>query len=147
MDFVNPVQTAFCHELTRSCEDPWACLEQYVSQSMRVTFPSSVAGWSFHGELRKVGVRMDADVIIVGGGLAGLVASNELVKAGKRVAIVDQENSANLGGQAFWSFGGIFLVNTPNAASLRSEGLFRSCLARLAGQCRLGSAHRGPSRG
>ena len=56
---------------------------------------------------------MDADVIIVGGGLAGLVASNELVRAGKRVAIVEQENSANLGGQAFWSFGGIFLVDTP----------------------------------
>ncbi|RFA21137.1 FAD-binding dehydrogenase [Subtercola boreus] len=56
---------------------------------------------------------MDADVIIVGGGLAGLVASNELVRAGKRVAIVEQENRANLGGQAFWSFGGIFLVDTP----------------------------------
>jgi predicted oxidoreductase len=58
-------------------------------------------------------MRMDADVIIVGGGLAGLVASNELVRAGKRVAIVEQENSANLGGQAFWSFGGIFMVDTP----------------------------------
>ncbi|MDN5588546.1 MAG: FAD-dependent oxidoreductase, partial [Brevibacterium sp.] len=56
---------------------------------------------------------MEFDVIIVGGGLAGLVASNELVLAGKRVAIVDQENSANLGGQAFWSFGGIFMVDTP----------------------------------
>ena len=56
---------------------------------------------------------MDADVIIIGAGLAGLVASNELVKAGKKVAIVEQENSANLGGQAFWSFGGIFLVDTP----------------------------------
>lgn len=56
---------------------------------------------------------MDADVIIIGGGLAGLVASNELIRAGKRVAIVEQENSANLGGQAFWSFGGIFMVDTP----------------------------------
>ena len=56
---------------------------------------------------------MDADVIVVGGGLAGLVAGNELVRAGKRVAILDQENSANLGGQAFWSFGGLFLVDTP----------------------------------
>ena len=56
---------------------------------------------------------MDADVIIVGGGLAGLVASNELVRAGKRVAILDQENPANLGGQAFWSFGGLFMVDTP----------------------------------
>ena len=56
---------------------------------------------------------MDADVIVVGAGLAGLVASTELVRAGKRVLIVDQENAANLGGQAFWSFGGIFLVDSP----------------------------------
>ena len=56
---------------------------------------------------------MDADVIIVGGGLAGLVASAELVRAGARVALLDQENAANLGGQAYWSFGGIFLVDTP----------------------------------
>lgn len=56
---------------------------------------------------------MDSDVIIIGGGLAGLVASNELVRAGKKVAIVEQENAANLGGQAFWSFGGIFMVDTP----------------------------------
>ncbi|MFF7682524.1 FAD-binding dehydrogenase [Microbacterium sp. NPDC007973] len=56
---------------------------------------------------------MDADVIIVGAGLAGLVASNELVRAGKRVLLVDQENASNLGGQAFWSFGGIFLVDSP----------------------------------
>jgi len=56
---------------------------------------------------------MDADVIIIGGGLAGLVASSELVRAGKRVMILDQENAANLGGQAFWSFGGIFLVDSP----------------------------------
>lgn len=56
---------------------------------------------------------MDADVIIIGAGLAGLVASNELVRAGKRVVIVEQENAANLGGQAFWSFGGIFLVDSP----------------------------------
>lgn len=56
---------------------------------------------------------MDADVIIIGAGLAGLVASDELVRAGKRVVIVEQENAANLGGQAFWSFGGIFLVDSP----------------------------------
>ncbi len=56
---------------------------------------------------------MDADVIIIGGGLAGLVASSELVRADKRVMILDQENAANLGGQAFWSFGGIFLVDSP----------------------------------
>ena len=49
---------------------------------------------------------MDADVIVVGAGLAGLVATNELTTLGKKVAVVDQENSANIGGQAFWSFGG-----------------------------------------
>jgi predicted oxidoreductase len=45
---------------------------------------------------------MDADVIVVGAGLAGLVATHELTSRGKRVALVDQENAANLGGQAFW---------------------------------------------
>lgn len=56
---------------------------------------------------------MDADVLIIGAGLAGLVASNELVRAGLKVVVVEQENARNLGGQAFWSFGGIFLVDTP----------------------------------
>jgi predicted oxidoreductase len=56
---------------------------------------------------------MDADVLVVGGGLAGLVACAELVRAGKRVALVEQESAANLGGQAYWSFGGVFLVDTP----------------------------------
>lgn len=55
----------------------------------------------------------DADVIVVGAGLAGLVATYELVTAGKRVLVVDQENEANLGGQAFWSLGGLFLVDSP----------------------------------
>lgn len=61
---------------------------------------------------------MDADVIVVGGGLAGLVAANELVQAGKRVALIDQENPSNLGGQAFWSFGGLFLVDSPEQRRL-----------------------------
>ncbi|MBF9069985.1 FAD-binding dehydrogenase [Streptacidiphilus fuscans] len=56
---------------------------------------------------------MDADVIVVGAGLAGLTATCELVAAGRRVLLVDQENQANLGGQAFWSFGGLFLVDSP----------------------------------
>ena len=56
---------------------------------------------------------MDADVIVVGAGLAGLVAAHELTSRGKRVALLDQENAANLGGQAFWSFGGLFLVDSP----------------------------------
>ncbi|WP_323792842.1 FAD-binding dehydrogenase, partial [Nocardioides sp.] len=53
------------------------------------------------------------DAIVVGAGLAGLVATHELVKAGKRVLVLDQENRANLGGQAFWSLGGLFFVDSP----------------------------------
>lgn len=53
-----------------------------------------------------------ADAIVVGAGLAGLVATAELAEAGRRVLLVDQEGEQNLGGQAFWSFGGIFLVDS-----------------------------------
>ncbi|GAB3517879.1 FAD-binding dehydrogenase [Arthrobacter monumenti] len=56
---------------------------------------------------------MDADVIVVGAGLAGLVATAELADAGKRVILLEQEPEASLGGQAFWSLGGLFMVNTP----------------------------------
>jgi predicted oxidoreductase len=61
---------------------------------------------------------MDADAIVVGAGLAGLVATHELTSRGKRVALVDQENAANLGGQAYWSFGGLFLVDSPEQRRL-----------------------------
>jgi len=54
-----------------------------------------------------------ADAIVVGGGLAGLVATAELADAGRRVILVDQEPEASLGGQAFWSFGGLMLVDSP----------------------------------
>lgn len=60
----------------------------------------------------------DADVIVVGAGLAGLVAACELVERGHRVLILDQENAANLGGQAFWSFGGLFFVDSPEQRRL-----------------------------
>jgi len=55
----------------------------------------------------------DADVIIVGAGLSGLVAAAELADAGRKLIILDQEPEQSLGGQAFWSFGGIFLVDSP----------------------------------
>ena len=54
-----------------------------------------------------------ADVIIVGGGLAGLVTASEAVKRGRKVVILDQEGPQSLGGQAFWSLGGLFMINTP----------------------------------
>jgi predicted oxidoreductase len=55
----------------------------------------------------------DTDAIVIGAGLAGLVAACELVDAGKRVTILEQEPPQSLGGQAFWSFGGLFLVDSP----------------------------------
>ena len=54
-----------------------------------------------------------ADILIIGWGLAGLVAAGEAVAAGKRVVIVDQEPRTNLGGQAWWSFGGLFFIDSP----------------------------------
>lgn len=54
-----------------------------------------------------------ADAIIIGHGLAGLVAAYEITKAGKKVLLLDQETQQNIGGQAFWSFGGLFFVNSP----------------------------------
>lgn len=56
---------------------------------------------------------MKFDVIVVGAGLAGLVATAELANAGKKVLLLDQEPEASLGGQAWWSFGGLFLVDSP----------------------------------
>jgi uncharacterized protein len=56
---------------------------------------------------------LQADVIVVGAGLAGLVATAELAAAGRSVLLLDQEPEASLGGQAFWSLGGLFLVGTP----------------------------------
>ena len=56
---------------------------------------------------------VDTDVIVVGAGLAGLVATAELIEAGKRVIVLEQESAQNLGGQAYWSFGGLFLVDSP----------------------------------
>lgn len=62
---------------------------------------------------------MDADVIVVGAGLAGLVAACEAANAGRQVLLLDQEGEQSLGGQAYWSFGGLFLVDSPEQRRLR----------------------------
>ena len=76
----------------------------------------------------------DDDVIIVCGGLAGLVAAAELAESRKKIIIVDQEPKQSLGGQAFWSLGGIFLVDSPEQRRFR-RNVFHPCdggLLRLA---------------
>ena len=60
-----------------------------------------------------------ADAIIVGAGLAGLVAACELADAGRKVIIVEQEGANSIGGQAFWSLGGLFFVDSPEQRRLR----------------------------
>jgi predicted oxidoreductase len=60
----------------------------------------------------------NADVIVIGAGLAGLVATAELVEAGQHVIVLDQEPEASLGGQAHWSFGGLFLIDSPEQRRL-----------------------------
>ena len=61
---------------------------------------------------------LDADAIVVGAGLAGLVAAAEIADRGKRVLVLDQEGEQNLGGQAFWSLGGLFFVDSPEQRRL-----------------------------
>src|SRR4051812_8853973 len=62
---------------------------------------------------------IEADAIVVGAGLAGLVAACEIADAGKRAIVLDQEGEQSLGGQAFWSFGGLFLVDSPEQRRLK----------------------------
>jgi uncharacterized protein len=64
-------------------------------------------------------VTLQADVIVVGAGLAGLAATAELADAGRRVILLEQEPEQSAGGQAWWSLGGLFLVNTPEQRRLR----------------------------
>lgn len=65
------------------------------------------------------GANLEADALVVGAGLAGLVAACELADAGKQVLILDQEPEASLGGQAFWSLGGLLMVDTPEQRRAR----------------------------
>jgi len=59
------------------------------------------------------------DVLIIGGGLAGLVAAHEAIKRKRKVIIVDQEGDNSLGGQAFWSLGGLMMIDTPEQRRMK----------------------------
>lgn len=59
------------------------------------------------------------DVLVVGAGLSGLVTATELTRRGRKVTLVDAEPAASLGGQAWWSFGGLLMVDTPEQRRLQ----------------------------
>src|SRR3954451_6366876 len=71
----------------------------------------------------------EADVIVVGAGLAGLVATYELSRAGRRVLVLDQENRNNLGAQAFWSLAGLFFVDSPEQRRAGIEDSYELALS------------------
>ncbi len=53
------------------------------------------------------------DVIVIGAGLSGLVAAWHAAERGRSVLLIDQEGPQSLGGQAWWSLGGLFMIDTP----------------------------------
>ena len=69
-----------------------------------------------------------ADAIIVGSGLSGLTAAAELADRGKQVIIVDQEPRSFLGGQAFWSLGGLLMIDTPEQRRMGIRDSHALCL-------------------
>ena len=77
----------------------------------------------------------EADAIAVGAGLSGLVAAAELADAGRRVIVLEQEPEASLGGQAFWSFGGLFLVDSPEQRRVRIRDSRRALEGTFLGGC------------
>ena len=63
--------------------------------------------------------QQQSDVLVIGGGLAGLVTTYECLQAGKRVTLVDRDSRERLGGLALWAFGGMALVGTPLQARMK----------------------------
>ena len=59
------------------------------------------------------------DVVVVGGGLAGIVTALECLRAGRSVALVDRDTPERFGGLALWAFGGMALVGTPLQARMK----------------------------
>ena len=58
--------------------------------------------------------KYQADAIVVGGGIAGIITALELLNHGKKVALIDRDEESQFGGLANWAFGGMFFVNSPH---------------------------------
>ncbi|PLS23605.1 FAD-binding dehydrogenase [Neptunicoccus cionae] len=66
-----------------------------------------------------MGETYQTDVIVIGSGLAGLVAASQAAARGRKVLVLDQEGAQSIGGQAFWSLGGLFMVDTPEQRRMK----------------------------
>ena len=60
-----------------------------------------------------------SDVLVAGGGLAGIVTALECLRAGQSVTLVDRDSPERFGGLALWAFGGMALVGTPQQAKAK----------------------------
>lgn len=56
---------------------------------------------------------INSDVLVIGGGIAGIVTALESLRNGKTVTLVDRDTPERLGGLALWAFGGMALFDTP----------------------------------
>lgn len=56
---------------------------------------------------------LKSDVIIAGGGLAGITTAYELLEANRKVLLIEKGKEQDFGGQAKESFGGVHLIDTP----------------------------------
>jgi predicted oxidoreductase len=79
---------------------------------------------------------VQSDVLVIGGGLAGLVTALECLRAGQRVTLVDRDTPERLGGLALWAFGGMALVDTPVQRRMKLKDSPEHCAARL--DCAIG---------
>lgn len=61
----------------------------------------------------QTGRRLRTEVLIVGGGIAGITAAWELLDAGRKVVILDRDVESEFGGLAKKSFGGMFFADSP----------------------------------
>ena len=119
---VATVTTTPAAELARRTPTSWCGTSPTCGSTSGPSVPGAAAP---RGNAQRLGLHLvDADVVVVGAGLAGLVAACELADAGRSVVLLDQESEANLGGQAWWSLGGLFLVDTPEQRRLGVKDSF-----------------------
>ena len=62
---------------------------------------------------------VSSDVLVIGGGLAGIVTALEALRTGNTVTLVDRDSPERFGGLALWAFGGMALVGTPLQARMK----------------------------